>query len=149
VGSAGDHAVHHSQLDHHGAEVAFVLHDLQRPGQVHALVRPELGVPRGEVLAQLGAGGINDVDAGQINAPAGRELPDVRLPAQQGQVADVPALQDLGRLQDPHVLALRQHNVPALRAGPLDEVVQEPQRGHALGPGQVQAFEHLGLVHLP
>ena len=46
------------------------------------------------------------------------ELPDVGFAAQQREVADVAAVQDFRGAQDPHVRPLRQHDVPALRAGP-------------------------------
>ena len=100
-----------------------------------------------ELLAQLRRRGVHDVHAGEVDALGGRQLPDVGLVAQDGEVADVPAVQNLGGPQDPHVVPLRQDDVPALQPGPLDEVVQEPQRRHPLQPRQVQPLHQLRLVH--
>ena len=83
-----------------------------------------------------------------VDALGGGELADLGFAAQHGQVADVAAVQDLRGPQDPHVLALGQHDMATLGAGPFDQVVQEPQRRHPLRPGQVQPLEQFGLVHL-
>ena len=105
------------------------------------------GVLLRKLLAQLRRRGVHDVHAGEVDALGGRQLPDRGLVAQDGEVADVPPVQNLGGPQDPHVIPLRQDDVPALQPGPLNEVVQEPQRRHPFRPRQVQPLQQLGLVH--
>ena len=66
-----------------------------------------------------------DVDAG-----CQRLRPDQSFLAEQGQVGDLEPEQGGGGAQDPLVLALRQHHMPAIRPGPFEHPVLEHQRRH-------------------
>ena len=55
------------------------------------------------------------------------------LVPEQGQVGDSEPQQAVGRPQDPLVVALRQHHVPAIGPGPLDQPVLEHQRRDHVG----------------
>ena len=75
--------------------------------------------------------------------PAGAHL---RLVAEQGQVGDAAAQQDVGGLEDAVVLALGEHDVLAVRAGALHELELEHQRRAHLGRRDVDGPQQRGLV---
>ncbi len=98
----------------------------------HALVRAEPGVllrrtsPTSSRVVRR-----HDRRRGDVRPRARRAFARmIRLVAEQGQVGDVQPQQDRRRPQDALVLALRQHHVPAIRPGPLDQPVLEHHRRH-------------------
>ena len=112
------------------------------------LCERRLGVRGGELVppgagGRVDHGGTGDVDA-DLACPAG----DVVRGAQQGEVGDAAAQQDLRRPQDPLLGALGQHQPAAGRAGPVDQVVLEHQRGDPRRAGHLEAVGQPRGVHM-
>ncbi len=129
VHRAGHHPVGQAQVHHHGAEVRDVGDDLAGPLDGHPLVGAGLGVLDGEPLHQLRiVRGHDRARRSRSSAERRRAGADQLLVAEQGQVGDAATQQDRRRLEDPVVGALRQHDVLAVRAGALHQLVLEHQR---------------------
>jgi hypothetical protein len=120
VGGPGDHAVGEPPVDHHGPEVAHVQHRLQ--GELHrdALVGAQLGYSAAKSSTRSDSAG-SMTDVAEVDAERRRPGADLLLVTEQGQVDDVAAQQHLGGAQDAFVLALGQHDVLAVGAGPLQQ----------------------------
>ena len=61
--------------------------------------------------------------------------------AEQGQVGDAAAQQDVGGPQDPLLLALGQHDVPAVGDRAVDQLVLEHQRRHGVRARDLEPVE--------
>ena len=136
------------ELDHHGAEVAPVQHDLAGPWPGP---RPcARAAPRTSAAKPSRS---SEVAGSTMLMPAGR-CPGWRRARGRRPRGPAPsARRRRGGAGSPRPagsgrpLPSGQHDVPALRAGPLDQLVQEAQRRHPFRPRQVQPFQQLGLVH--
>ena len=105
-------------MDHHRAEVGDVGDDLPGALHGHALVGPGFGVRGRERSTSSGSVGETIVRLVKVESESRRPGPHLGLLAEQDQVGDPAAQQDRGSLEDPVVLALRQHDALADPRGP-------------------------------
>ena len=137
----GDHAVGEPELDHHRAEVGHVDDDVAGPLEVDALVLAAFVVLRREPLAQLRVGRAEQPGGREVDAEQAGALLDLAGLAEDRQVGDPAAQQDVGGPEDPVVVALGQHDVPAVGDGQVDQLVLEHQRRHRVGAGDLEPVE--------
>ena len=128
-------------MHHHRGEVGDVEHPVAGHVQRHALVLAQLRVLPGERLGVLAAAWVEDLRPGQVDAQFIRASLHGLGVAEDRQVGDIPAQQPAGGVEDPVVVALRQHDVPLVRAGALEELVLEHLRRHDVGGVHTQAGE--------
>ncbi len=128
VTSARHHAVHHVVVHEHGAEVRDVVDDL--PGLLHgnALVLAQLGVLLGELVTQLAGLRVDYRSRRQIESQFGCTRPDLSFLAENRQIGDTALQQPARRGENAIVLALGQHDVLAVRARPVQQLVGEHLR---------------------
>jgi hypothetical protein len=135
-------------MDHHGAEIGPVDHQVACQRQRHALVPAQLGVGRGEPLAPHGGGRIHHLEPGEVQAEGGRPAVHRRLVAEDGEIDHAAPQQLPGRLQDPVVAAFRQHDVLAVGLGPLGQLLLELERRHPCRWGHRDAALQRRDVHV-
>ncbi len=96
-----------------------------------ALVGAQPRVLLGELVAQLAGARIVDRRVVQVDAEFRRAGTDLILVAENRQVGDAALQHPTGGLEDAVVVAFRQHDALAVRAGPLAQLIGEHlRRGH-------------------
>ena len=130
VRGAGDHAVGQAQLDHQRAEVGDVGDHVARLVDRDApCARAGARTPARTAPAAPASRGSSDRCApSRSSAQPGRRAAHAVLVAEQGQVDDVAAQQDLRRAQDPLVGALGQDDVAPVGARAVEQLVLEHHR---------------------
>ena len=146
VRGPGDHPVGQPLVDHHGAEVRRVGHHVVGLHRGDALVLAQLGVGLREPLAVFGRGGVDHRHPGQPEPERGGPGGHLVRAAEHGQVGDAAQQQLLGRGQHPVVVALGEHDVPAVGAGPLQQCLLEHQRRGPGRAGHLQPFAQQVVV---
>ena len=146
VHRSGHHPVGEAELDHHRAEVGDVDHDVAGGLEVDALVRAPLVVLLREPLAQLLVVRAEQPGCGDVDAEVGSLGADDHRVAEQGQVGDVAAKQDVGGAQDPLLLPLRQDDVAAVGDRVVEDLVLEHQRRHDRGARHLETAHQLLAV---
>ena len=91
---------------------------------------------RSSVVERAQQPGVGEVDA-QHRGPS---LPPARV-AQDREVGDLAAQQDVGGQEDPVVVALGEHDVAPVGDGEVEQLVLEHQRRHGLAAGDLEPVE--------
>ena len=125
---ARHHAVDHVVVHQHGAEIRDVVDGLAGLLDGDALVLAQLGVLLGELVAQLAGLRVEHRRRRQVDTQFGGAGPDLGLLAEDRQVGDAALQQPPGGLEDAVVVAFGQHDVLAVRAGPVQQLVGEHLR---------------------
>ena len=99
-----------------------------------------------EPLAQLLVVGAEQPGCRDVDAEVGSLRADDHRVAQQGQVGDVAAEEDVGGAQDALLLPLRQDDVAAVGDRVVEELVLEHQRRHDRRTGHLETAHQLLAV---
>ena len=91
VRSAGHHPVDHAVVHQHGSEIRHVVDDFAGLLDGDALLRAQLRVLLGEVVAQLAGTRIEHRGVVQVDTEFGCPSADLALVAEDGQVGDIHA----------------------------------------------------------
>ena len=131
IDSARDHAIRKTLVNQHRTEIRGIAHTLTRALNSHALVRTQLSIGCRKILTVFVIRNVDNANRGrQVNTLSLADFRDLIRVAQQNQVTEIAARNHLGGTQNTHIVALRQNHGTAVRAGGLNQVVQESQRGH-------------------
>jgi len=114
-----------------------VAHLLARLLDRDALLGPQPRILDRELLAEHGIGRVDAPGAGEVDAEAAGSLVHDVLGREQDEVGDVAPQQHHGRLEDPVLRTLRQHDRALVGACPLHELVLEHQWRTDVGMGHV------------
>ena len=94
-------------------------------------MRTQLSIGCRKILTVFVIRNVDNANRGrQVNTLSLADFRDLIRVAQQNQVTEIAARNHLGGTQNTHIVALRQNHGTAVRAGGLNQVVQESQRGH-------------------
>ena len=94
-------------------------------------MRTQLSIGCRKILTVFVIRNVDNANRGrQVNTLSLADFRDLIRVAQQNQVTEIAARNHLGGTQNTHIVALRQNHGTAVRAGGLNQVVQEPQRSH-------------------
>ena len=141
VRGAGHHAVGDALVHHHGSEIRDVGHDLAGPLDAHALVLANLGVLGRELLGIVRGLGVEHLRPVEVDSEFGCTPADRAFLAEDGQLRHLSLQQATRGAEDSVVAALGEHDVLAVGASTMNELVLEHLRSGDRGNFQFESIE--------